>query len=200
MSEMQLKLIIGNVEINLQGEGALVHTILNELRNEGLGQLALFRDKKTSAEFNFDNEEDDNLPKTSDPTAAEDTQAKQKNRKKRNVSVKPQLIKELDLRGTDEKTSLRNFFMEKQPSTNIQRTTVFVYYLQYKLNIPNITIDHVFTCYKEMGIREPENLVQNISDTASSRYGYIDRQGGKLTMSVKGRNFVEHDLPEKEGK
>lgn len=90
--------------------------------------------------------------------------------------------------------------MEKQPSTNIQRTTVFVYYLQYKLNIPNITIDHVFTCYKEMGIREPENLVQNISDTASSRYGYIDRQGGKLTMSVKGRNFVEHDLPEKEGK
>ena len=49
-----------------------------------------------------------------------------------------------------------------------------------------------------MNYRVPNNLQQNLTDTSSSRYGYISRKDGKYSMTVMGNNFVEHDLPKGE--
>lgn len=111
------------------------------------------------------------------------------------------IVKDLDLRPNDKKP-LKEFYDEKAPSTNIETNTVFVYYLEKLLNIKNITVDHIYTCYKEVvRLRVPGNLKQSIVDTASNRYGYLngaDMQDIKL--NVRGENLVEHDLPKTKAK
>lgn len=197
MPELQLKINIGDVEINIQGEGTLVHTIISELRNEGLGKLEKHQAYQKSAD-NKNTKTNDTLNINNPEQEEEQTRQRNKTRKKSNV--KPlQLIKDLNLRGGNGTKGLNAFVTEKNPLSNIDRSTVFVYYLENLLKVSEVTIDHVYTCYKELGLRVPGNLQQNLTDIASSKNGYLNRKDGKYTMTIKGSNFVEQDLPKKEG-
>lgn len=119
---------------------------------------------------------------------------KNKSKKKSNV-ISPQLLKNLNLI-SKEGVTLQQFIDQKKPKSNVEKTTVFVYFLQNYLNETEITIDHIFTCYKSItSYKIPENLQQNLTDTVGSRYGYLDKKDGKYTISTRGINFVEHDLP-----
>lgn len=194
MSELQLKITMGDIDINLQGEGEIVYKIFKELREEGLGALhkgqAYLNPSKAGAskpEFESSIHEEQTAP-----------EKKLSKARKRNNSKQLQLIKDLDLSGKGIEKSLQAFVTEKKPTTNIERTTVFIYYLQNVLQLTEITIDHVFSCYKDIGVRLPQNLPQNINDVASSKYGYIQVNNGKYIMSILGTNLVEHDLPKKE--
>jgi hypothetical protein len=107
------------------------------------------------------------------------------------------IVKDLNLKPKDKK-SLKKFFEEKHPETNIESNAAFVYYLEKTLGITSITPDHIFTCYKEIGLRIPGNLRQSIVDTGSSRYGYIDASNMQdIKIIVRGENLVVHDLPKK---
>lgn len=108
----------------------------------------------------------------------------------------PQIVKDLNLRPNG-KQSLQEFFTIKNPSNNIQSTAVMVYYLQQILECQEITVSHIFTCYRELGTKIPGNLDQNLRDCASSKYGYINFTDGKCSISVQGLNLVEQDLPQK---
>lgn len=116
--------------------------------------------------------------------------------KKSSAKALPQIVKDLNLRPTDKET-LQEFYSAKEPTGNIQTTAVIVYYLQEILMCPEITASHIFTCYRDLHIKIPGNLDQNIRDCASSKYGYISLSDGKCSMSVHGTNFVEQDLPKK---
>lgn len=189
MSDLQIKVTIGNVDISLQGEGELVYKIFKELCNEGLGVLGSIPTTDCQKDINNDqNDSDDDT---------ENNPKVKKNRKKA-CTKPPQFIKTLNLNGSNSENDLKNFIEGKKPASNVQRTTLFVYFLQNKLGLSDITIDHIFTCYKNIGVRVPNNLPQNITDACSSRFGFLDRNNGKLTMSVVGTNFVEYDLPKKD--
>ena len=199
MADLQLKITMGDIDVNLQGEGELVYKIFKELREEGLGALH----KKQGQGYSSDGKETlEGEPKDcsrSDTSGKEPAVEKKSSKTKKKSAVKqPQLIKDLDLSGKNVGKSLKEFVLEKEPSTNIERTTVFVYYLQNILGISEITADHVFSCYKDIGARFPQNLPQNLNDTASSRYGFIETNNGNYTMSIVGINLVEHDMPKKE--
>lgn len=116
--------------------------------------------------------------------------------KKNGHKLSVQIVKDLNLKPTGTKT-LIDFVTEKQPKSNVQKTTVFVYYMQKILNISSITIDHIYTCYKELGVKVSENLDQNLRDCSSSKFGYIDYKSGTCSMTVRGDNLVEHDLSPK---
>lgn len=119
-----------------------------------------------------------------------------KSSSKKTTKKSPQILGNLNLRPTDKK-SLITFIEEKKPSGNIYSTATFVYYLNEILEIPEITPNHIYTCYRELGKKIPANLEQNLRDCASSRYGYIDYKDNKCEINVKGINFVEQDLPQK---
>jgi len=186
MPELQIKLLIGNVDINLQGDSTLVYKIFKELREEGLGVL---NNKEQPININTDlinNKEQKTISSSVKKTI-----------KRKNNSKQPQLVKNLDLKNKKNEKSLIEFMNEKKPKDNIGRTTVFIYYLQNILQISDITIDHVFTCYREAGVKIPNNLQQNLFDIASKRYGYIETKDSKFTLSTIGINYVEHELPKK---
>lgn len=105
-------------------------------------------------------------------------------------------MKDLNLRGSGSTPSFRDFVAEKQPKSSIEFTAVAVYYLTKLLGLTGVTAAHVNTCYKEVGQRPPGSFKQNLWDTSSNRYGYIDAGDmNDIRMPHRGETFVEHDLP-----
>lgn len=194
MSELQIKITLGGLDVYLQGDGDLVYKVFSDIRQNGMGKLEESKSmSKICNALNGESPKEENVEPSTQITSS-----KTKNRKK-TVQITGQLLKDLDLsgKGTIDQ-SLKNFVAKKNPKTNIQKTTVFLYYLQHILNIEEITIDHIFTCYKNMGYRMPNNLPQNLNDVCGSRYGYANRTDGKLSMTVIGDNYIEHDINNEE--
>ena len=107
------------------------------------------------------------------------------------------IVKDLDLSGKKNKQSLRDFFKLKSPSTNMEKNVVFIYYLQKTAAVEGITANHVYSCYKDVGIKIPQALEQSLIDTAHHK-GWIDTSSmDNLKVATPGENFVEHDLPKK---
>jgi len=110
-------------------------------------------------------------------------------------------VKDLNLRGDGKSIdSLKDFYTKKLPSSAMETTTVFIYYLCSVLKINNVGLDHLYTCYKEVGQKVPAALRQNLLDTAH-RKGTIDTSSlDNVTLTTRGENMVELDLPPKEKK
>lgn len=107
-----------------------------------------------------------------------------------------QINKELNLSPKD-KESLKQFVEIKVPKTNIEFNVVAIYYLDRILRKEGITIDDVYTCYKDAGRKVPVALKQSLTDTSSSKYGYIAVSNNCFYIPVVGENFVEYELPKK---
>lgn len=111
------------------------------------------------------------------------------------------IVKELNLKGINGASSFASFCSEKMPKSNIEFNVVSIYYLTKILGVSPVTIDHVYTCYKEVNRPVPGKLLQSLYDTAGPKYGYINfSQEDGYTIPVRGENFVEHDLPRKKDK
>ena len=93
------------------------------------------------------------------------------------------------------KKSLKAFVQEKQPKTLHDKNVVAVYYLRETLGAPKVSVDHVFTCYKDMNWREPGNLGNSLALTAN-RKRYLDTSSlDDIKLTPAGRNHVGHELP-----
>jgi hypothetical protein len=91
--------------------------------------------------------------------------------------------------------SFKEFYQKKKPSTNAEFNTVAIYYLTKIMNLTNVSYNQIYTCYKEISKKTPEAFKQSFTDT-KNKQGYIDiSDDGVLSLSLRGENFVEHDLP-----
>jgi len=108
----------------------------------------------------------------------------------------PTAVRDLDLVPKG-KSSLKEFVDGKQPKTNHDKNVVSVYYLAEVLGLGSVTVDHVFTCYKDMRWREPRNLANSLALTAN-RKRFLDTASlEEIKLTPAGRNHVQHDLPPK---
>jgi len=104
------------------------------------------------------------------------------------------LVKDLDLSGAGKAERLKDFYESYKAQSNFERNLIFVYYLQHKLNLPEISIAHVFTCYREVGAKVPAALQQSLWDTTNRR-GWIDTSAATdIKVTVAGMNYIEHDM------
>jgi len=63
------------------------------------------------------------------------------------------------------------------------------------LKITDIGINHVYTCYKNVGEKVPGNLYQSLVDTKNLK-GWIESKDiNNLKITIAGENHVEHDYP-----
>lgn len=105
-------------------------------------------------------------------------------------------VKDLDLSNRSRDVSLKDFYDQKQPANDMERNAIFVYYLERMAGITGITLDHIYTCYKEVAVKVPV-LYQSFKNTAH-RKGWIDTENyADLKVTVGGENFVELTLPHK---
>lgn len=124
-------------------------------------------------------------------------------KKKRSVGAakpEPQLLKDLDLSGKGSKSSLKEFYRKYAAKTNFEKNLVFCYYLQHIMEESPITVDHVFTCYRNItSIKAPKALTQSLLDTSHHK-GWLNTSSlDNITVPIAGVNHLEHDLPKTEG-
>jgi hypothetical protein len=119
-----------------------------------------------------------------------------KPRRARRTAGAPTQLRDLDL-APNGKKSLREFAEEKKPATNHDYNVVSVYYLTEELGISEVTLNHVFTCYRDRRWKEPANLPNSLALT-SSRKRYLDTSNlDDIKLTPAGRTRVEHGLPTK---
>jgi hypothetical protein len=106
----------------------------------------------------------------------------------------PPLDGSLDLHPKGKK-SFEDFAAEKNPSNFTERSMVAVYWLKNELQSEAVTISRVFTCYKRMGWRTPNNPVNQLQVVASTKK-YLDTSSMEnIQLTHAGSQYVEFDLP-----
>ncbi|SIT88121.1 hypothetical protein [Pontibacter indicus] len=105
------------------------------------------------------------------------------------------LVTSLNLVSAADK-SLKEFFSGYETKTNFDYNIVILYYLKYILKEDNINVNHIYTCYKHLGIKVP-NIVQSLRDT-KNRKGWIDTSNSEdLKVTIAGENYIEHEIANK---
>lgn len=161
-----------------------------ELRPEGLEKaaniLTEFTDDKIPNAWELKkNGKKNTLPK-------EDIQNIKKAKPNKKL-ISYQIIQTLNLKPIGKK-NLVAFFKEYPAKNNFECNLVFVYYLEKILGEKSIGINHIYTCYKEVGQKVPGNIYQSIVDTRKSK-GWIESANmDSITVSVVGENYLEYDL------
>lgn len=103
-----------------------------------------------------------------------------------------QYIQTLNLKPSN-KQSLIDFSSEYDAKSNFEHNLIFVYYLEKILNEKNISVNHLYTCYKELGIKVP-NIYQSITDTKKHK-GWIEtKDTNDLKVPIAGENHLEHKM------
>ena len=102
----------------------------------------------------------------------------------------------LDLKGGKNIPSLSDFYKEKSPSSNQEKITVFAFYLNKKLNVPDVLPGHAISCYNEVHEKKPLNILALFKDTRRLK-GWLEtgEAPNSVRVSIAGENLVEHDLP-----
>ena len=92
------------------------------------------------------------------------------------------------LKLSEGKQAIKEFVSMKKPISNIERSLLFVYYME-ELGIEAITSKHIATCYELCKLNEPGNLIQNLRDACSARYGYLETEQNLFHTTQKGKQF-----------
>jgi hypothetical protein len=103
------------------------------------------------------------------------------------------IVKELNLTPKGKK-AFKEFVKEKQPATNQEKCIVAVYYLSHELDLSDISINHIYTCYKDANWRVAD--LYNVLTLTAHRKGWVDTSNmAAITITNHGENIIEHDLP-----
>ena len=101
----------------------------------------------------------------------------------------------VDLKASEEKPGLRDFFKEKKPANHYEKCTLFVFYITKFNKQIEVKYGEVLSCYEEINEKKPSivDIVKN-----SIRYkGWlepgIEKYSTRLTIS--GENYIKFDLP-----
>ena len=181
----KLKIDLRNGTLEVEGEEAFVREIYQDYK-EKIAQEGFSPVEESPQE----DREAVVKPKT---RAAKDSKAKTGSKRKESFPI----VKDLDLSAKGGKEALKSFYAKKSPTTAIQRNAVFVYYLQKIAEAKGIGVNHIYTCYKDVGEKVPGALRQSLLDT-SFKYGWIDTKSMEnITVTTHGENLVELGLPEK---
>lgn len=106
-------------------------------------------------------------------------------------------VKDLNLR-PEGKQSLKDVFGEKKPNDQQEQFAVILYYLADILELTSVGADHVYSAFHEAEKKSPLDILQTARVIARRKGWFDTSDGDNLRLTVKGRNFVKHDLPKTE--
>lgn len=80
---------------------------------------------------------------------------------------------------------------------NEKYNAVCVYYLEKVLKLDNITLDHIYTCYK-IANKDYKNLNATISNSKNRGKYIYEKESNNYRITQAGQKLVEIDLPKVE--
>lgn len=130
-------------------------------------------------------------PKSANAKSTNTTSKKTKSSSNQSYS----LISSLNL-VSKAKISLKDYFGKYTTKNNFEYNIVILSYLKNELKEPNVGINHIYTCYKTLGLKIP-SIKQSLLDT-KNRKGWIDTSStDDLKITVAGENFMDHEITKK---
>jgi hypothetical protein len=186
-TKLRIDLATGILEV--EGDESFVTKIYDDFKDKVAS--ANVRDRQTATA-------EGSRERSTGPGASHDTTpnvSAPTRRKSRGGKETPSLIRSLDLSARDGKPSLKDYYAGYKPGSNFERNLVFVYYLMHVREIAEpISADHVFTCYRHMGLKIPEAFNQSLWDT-NSKKGWLDTSSlENIKMTTLGINHIEHAM------
>jgi hypothetical protein len=93
---------------------------------------------------------------------------------------------ELDL--VSGESPLKSFLDQKQPDTDVKRYLAIAHWLKQHRNIQEVTMDHMYTCYRHMGTgwQVPADAGAPLRAMKAKQYGWMK------TGSAKGTYVINH--------
>ena len=192
MNPTKLKIDLSQGAIEVEGEEEFVKSVYTDFKEKIKSNVPLSE--------NSSNKEDGmtiESPNTSNGAKKNPPKSKATQKRKSRGSS-PSIINNLDLSGGSKCEKLRDFYKRYETKSNYERNLIFIYYLQQMLKITGITVNHVFTCYRNVsGLKVPEALYQSLSET-SNKKGWVDTSDtDNIKVTVSGMNHLEHDMSKK---
>ena len=114
-------------------------------------------------------------------------------KKKKKGNALPSVVKDLNLYPKDS-VSLKDFYSGFDPKNNKEQNLIFVYYLSQTVKVIAISVDHIFTCYRDVNIAVPESLDQSLRNTSFHK-GWINTADiNNVTLTTPGLNYLEQTM------
>jgi hypothetical protein len=175
----RIKITIGDATIEVEGSQDYIEKKLKEPQSFGglVKQVA------------------ETVPPIPTKTKAEGRETKAEKRKRTTKGETYKTVPDLNLSGTDDIPSLKDFYKDKSPVSAQDCNAVFIYYLKKMRKVDKVSILHVYTCYKAVGVKVPGRLYQSLLDTQNRKSTIITSNMEDLGISTIGENFVEQELP-----
>jgi hypothetical protein len=185
----RIKIVVGDCAIEIEGSESYVESKLkdHETISKFISSLAIKAPPVTPTKES-----------KIEQKVREPGQKMEKERKRRGFGKGAEsyrILPNLDLSTKGETLSLVDFVKEKNPTSAMEMNPVFVYYLKKLRNIDKIGLDHIYTCYKAVGVRVPTRLYQSLLDTRNRKGTVITDDMNDIRIGTAGENFVENDLP-----
>ena len=79
------------------------------------------------------------------------------------------------------------------PTSHQKKITLFLHIME-KIGVKNITVNHVFTCYRLLKEPTPLNINQAIIDAKNKNMWLINDSWQDLKTHHKGQEMIEHNL------
>ena len=184
ITKLRIDLTQGIVEV--EGDSSFVQAVYEDFRERLLSETAEAVKTPIRAKTK--------KKSPAEPKDKKEAGTSTKKKKNSGGSASGSIVKDLDLSGGAKGERLKDFYNSYKLASNMERNLVFVYYLQHTLAIENITLDHVFTCYRDVGVKVPAALQQSLWDT-TNRKGWLDTSSSEnITVTVPGMNYLKHDM------
>lgn len=178
-----------------------------EFAREALAEFLLARQHNGKSHVNIDAESHETTDGQSDESESDDEGAKdgksiRKSTKKKSTA-KPDsytILPDLDLFGKKHgRQSLKELYAEMGGAklNNYEASTVFVHYLTRVMSENNVGLNHMYTCFKHVGLRIP-NIRQLMYDQKKRTHFINITKLDDLKLTVNGENLIDHDLPKKD--
>ncbi len=102
----------------------------------------------------------------------------------------------INLKGDENRPSLKELHKEKSPQTHQEAVTLFVYYISKYLDIPNFQVGQISSCYDEVGAKKPKQI-EKIFQEIQLFSGWLEsgEEAHTIKITISGENMVEHFLP-----
>lgn len=103
------------------------------------------------------------------------------------------MVPDLNFR-PDGHPTLREFFGQKEPSSDMEQILVVIYYMQHMMALSKIGPGHIRTALHDVGKSIPLDLKQTVRNMSGKKAWVKFSDLNDITTATAGENHVRHDM------